>query len=69
MQTVEQIADVPMRQDTNNVSTKEAIENGVAQMECTGDDIAYPGKRHCGTRREVGSECEKEAADDSKSEA
>ena len=35
-----------------------------------GDDIAYPGKRHCSIRREVASsECEKEAVDDSKSEA
>ena len=70
MPTVEQIEDVPMRDDKNNASTKEAIENDVAYMESTGDDIACPGKRHCSIRREVGrSECEKEAADDSKSEA
>ena len=53
MQTVEQIADVPMREDMSKVA---------------GDDIAYHGKRHCTIRREVGSS-EKEAADDSKSEA
>ena len=41
MHTVEQNADVPIRDDTNNAST--TIENDVAQMESTGDDIAYPG--------------------------
>ena len=69
MQTVEHIADLLMSDDTNNASKKDAFENDVAQMEDTGDDIAHPGKRHCTIRREVGSiECEKEAADDSKSE-
>ena len=65
MQTVEQMANVPVRDDTNNASTQDAIKNDVAQI-----DIAYPGKRHCSIRREVGSsECEKEAAEDNKSEA
>ena len=68
MQTVEQLADVPIRDDKNNASTKEAIENDVAQMESIGDDIAFSVKRHCSIRRES-SECEKETADDSKSEA
>ena len=46
MQTVEQIADVLICDDTNNASTQDAIKNDVAQMESTGDDIAHPGKRH-----------------------
>ena len=63
MQTVEQNSDVLIR-DTNNFSTKDAIENVVAQMESTGEYIAYPGKRHCNIRHEASnSECE------SKSEA
>ena len=69
MQTVEQLAYVPVRDDTNNASMKEAIEHDVAQMESTGDDIAYPGRRHCSIRHADGSnDCEKETADDSKSE-
>ena len=51
MQTVERIADVPMRDDTNNASTKESTENDVAKIEGTGDDIAHPGKRHCDIRQ------------------
>ena len=60
-----------MRDGTKNASTQDAIKNDVAQMESTGDDIAYHGKkRHCSIRREVGSsECGKEAAVDCKSEA
>ena len=70
MQTVEQIAAVSMRDDTNNASTQDAIENDAVQMEKTGDDIAYPDKRHCSINREVGSgEFKTEAVDDSKSEA
>ena len=54
----------------NRASTKEAIENNAAQTENTGDDIAYPGRRQYSGRRGSGSsECEKEAADDGKSEA
>ena len=50
----------PMCDDPNNASTKGAVENDVAQMEGTGDDIAYSGKRHCSIRREVGScDCDK----------
>ena len=41
MQTVEQVSDVPVRDNTNNAST--AIKNEVPQMERTGDDIAYLG--------------------------
>ena len=46
MQTIEQMADVPMRDDTDSASTKEANKNDVTQMERTGDGIAYPGKRY-----------------------
>ena len=70
MQTVEQIADVPICDDDTNASMRKAIENDAAQMRSTGDDIALLGKRHRIIRREVeSSECKVEAADHSKSEA
>ena len=70
MQTVEQIADVPTCDDDTNASMRKAIENDAAQMKSTGDAIALLGKRHRIIRREVdSSECKKEAADYSKSEA
>ena len=53
MQTVQQIADVLVRDGTSNAPTKEATENDVAQMESAGDDIAHHGIRHCSIRREV----------------
>ena len=57
----------------NSASTKEAIENDVAQAESVGGDVASFCRRHCTIRREVGSneceKCEKEAAEKSKSEA
>ena len=54
----------------NSASTKEATENDVAQVESIDDDIASFCRRHCTIEPEVGSsECGKEAADDSKSEA
>ena len=69
IQTVEQIADVPLCDDDTNASMRKAIENDAAQMKSTGDDIALLGKRHRIIRREVGSsECKEEAAD-CKSEA
>ena len=53
-----------------SASTKEAIENDIAQVESMGDDIASLCRRRCNIRREVGSSvCEKEAAGHSKSEA
>ena len=70
MQTVEQIADVPICDDDTNASMRKAIENDAAQMKSTGDDIALLGKRHCIIRRDVdSSECKEEATDYSKSEA
>ena len=39
----------------NSASTKETIENDVAQVESFGDDIASLCRRQCATRREVGS--------------
>ena len=54
----------------NSASKKKAIENDVAQVGSLGDDIASLCRRHCAIRHEVGrSDCEKEAADDSKCEA
>ena len=54
----------------NSASMKEAIENDVAQVESIDDDIPSFCRRHCTIRHEVGgSEREKEAAEDSKSEA
>ena len=70
MQTIEQIADVLKSDDDTNASMWKAIENDAAQMKSTGDDIAPLGKVYRIIRREVGSsECEKGAADCSKSEA
>ena len=64
MQTVEQIADVPICDDDTNASMRKAIENDAAQMKKTGDDITLLGKQHRIIRREVdSSECKEEAAD------